>query len=261
MTAFERKFGTVAEIIYDFREQRRRDGYRAIFSLFHGELFQRIKFYAILHAVDSRNNSRQAAKTFEEQLGFVAIVRATLMIDALVGLPLWTLQERATLKKESKAIYHLLSQSLLDNDETRYSEPRESEDTLTTNKSTSNAASHYTRDMEALFLGDLDRVKSRVDDPDVSMLARSQRNATLQKTQSNIEQWKAECQQRKLRNPHSTEIRTIEKQARFLKIVKDIVELDSGSKDPLWTTEEQNDIMTVRKAAEDRLREDPHYSV
>ncbi|KAL8782958.1 MAG: hypothetical protein Q9213_004965 [Squamulea squamosa] len=260
MTAFEKKFGTVADITYDVRELRRRDGYLAIFSVLRGELFQRIKFHAFLHAVDHQNNSRQGAKTSEERLSFLALVRVTTVVDALVGLPLWTSLERAALAEESKALFTLLSQSLVDNNETKVDKPRGSEGTPITNNLTSNAANHYTRDLEALFLEDLDRVKSRGDDPDVPMLARSQRYATLHFSQTDIEQWEAECQQRKRRNNHSTEVRTIEEQARFLKIVKDIVDLDSGSRDPLWTMEERNDIMTVRKAVEDRLGEDSHYS-
>ncbi|KAL8855011.1 MAG: hypothetical protein Q9221_000207 [Calogaya cf. arnoldii] len=160
----------------------------------------------------------------------------------------------------------------------------------------STAGDYYTRDLEILFRNELDRVKGRVSDanvpasakwanlvstlkeqrtklervmsqvkgpnmpikdPNMSMLARSQKSATL--ALITLKEWKSKSDQRRLSSTGSMEIRTIEEQLRFLNTVKHALELDSWHKPHLWTAQERKDLMTIIEVVEGRVQEDPRY--
>lgn len=121
-------------------------------------------------------------------------------------------------------------------------------------------SNHHTRELEAIFRKELDRVKGRVNEPDVSVQARRQRSALLKQAQSDLERWEAHCGERRTSGAKPTETRTIKEQAQFLWILNLTIGADSLSLKPLWTAQERKEILTKKKAVEDKLHKDPRYS-
>ncbi|KAI4279852.1 MAG: hypothetical protein L6R38_004912 [Xanthoria sp. 2 TBL-2021] len=197
---------------------------------------------------------KNCKETLDEQNEFLKTVKFVVWIDGLFR------PEREALKAELKALEYWAAKDPEWSKAAADCLPDKSEAPLSINTPALNAGDYYIRDLEALFRKELDKVKSRVNDPDVPMLARMQRFARLGRTQNEFKRWKAQCRQRRLSETKSTEIRTVQEQDRFLRILKRVMKRDSWSINPLWTAQERVDRLTVRKAVEDKVQEDPRHS-
>lgn len=190
-------------------------------------------------------NTKILNLTLKEQYEFVKIVKFVVWIDSLIEPELWTWQEREALKAESKALEYWAAK-----------DPEWSQAVA----GAPEAGDYYTHDLETLFRRELERVKGRVNDPDVPMLARMLRLAMLMQAQSEFGRWAILCGLRRTSGAKPTEIRTIEEQARFLRILKGVLKRDSRSRKPLWTAQEREEMLAVEEALENQLQNDPRYS-